>query len=388
MTPTATADPDSRSSQTGESIGGSDNDSQSILVATVADTSSVSGLPAPPPSSAPRRRRRPPIAPFLMSSQRSRAPRGGQRAAGQDTETLALWNQIQEDLRKIARLETKAKEVTMQSLDREAEMKAKGSKASIEDINALDTLYRQNVRISEEIKNLYEDQEGLNARLGILYALVKGNEDDANMAMGRTSSSRQSATALELDGGADTPTASPAPRKMQNNGRISSQPPSNTFPVVEIPDKEDRSETGSNTSKTKIIFAVNDEVAFKPKQVPGQEASDWIQGIVTKVIGEGKSRRYDVKDPYPAEGEVSQNYRSSASSMVPVPPAGVPLPDYEVGKEVLGLYPGSSCFYKAEVKAMKGDKVELLFEDDEADTQRLVDRRFVLDFRVTKDGKK
>lgn len=208
---------------------------------------------------------------------------------------------------------------------------------------------------------------------------------------GRNPGSRQSATAMELDGVAESPIASPAPRKFTGNGgnRVSSQPPaSNTFPVVEIPDKEDRSETGSNNSKTKITFAVNDEVAFKPKQQPGQDAPDWIQGIVTKVIGEGKSRRYDVKDPYPSEGEVSQNYRSSASSMVPVPPVGAALPDFEVGREVLGLYPGSSCFYRAEVKAMRGDKVELLFEDDEADTQRLVDRRYVLDYRVTKDGKK
>ncbi|RDW82891.1 hypothetical protein BP5796_04382 [Coleophoma crateriformis] len=324
-----------------------------------------------------------------MSSQRSRAGRGSQRGGGQDTETLALWNQCRDDLMKIAKHEARAKDVSQLIIDKEIEIKAKGSKSSPAELDELDKLYRENVRIAETVKAIVEAPDNLNDRVSVLNALVKGNEEDASMAMGRSGSIRSSATAMDLDGPADSPMASPAPRKVHNTGRISSQPPSSSgFSVTEAPEKEDRSETGSSTGKTKIIFAVNDEVAFKPKQVPGQDASDWIQGIVTKVIGEGKSRRYDVKDPYPAEGEVSQNYRSSASSMVPIPTIGTPLPEYEVGKEVLGLYPGSSCFYRAEVKAMKGDKVELLFEDDDADVQRLVDRRFVLDYKVTKDGKK
>ena len=74
--------------------------------------------------------------------------------------------------------------------------------------------------------------------------------------------------------------------------------------------------------------------------------------------------------------------------MVAVPPVGTKLPDFEVGKEVLALYPSSSCFYRAEVKSTQGDKVELLFEDDEADTLRLVERRYVFDIKITKDNKR
>ncbi len=186
---------------------------------------------------------------------------------------------------------------------------------------------------------------------------------------------------MDLDGSVDSPGPSPAENKRIGKlgaGRHSSQPPRD-----KEKDTTEPNEPSNNSGRTKITFALGQEVAFKPK-IPNQtEEHDWIQGIVVKVIGEGKSRRYDVQDPFPddpSKGEVV--YRSSASSMIPIPPPESTLGPFEVGKQVLALYPGTSSFYRAEVKSMmeNGSKVELLFEDD-VEGMRLVDRQFVLDHK-------
>jgi SAGA-associated factor 29 len=69
--------------------------------------------------------------------------------------------------------------------------------------------------------------------------------------------------------------------------------------------------------------------------------------------------------------------------MVPIPPLGASLGDYEVGKYVLALYPDTTTFYRAVVKAMaeNGTKVRLLFEGEEEGDFKLVDRRLVLDHK-------
>jgi SAGA-associated factor 29 len=69
--------------------------------------------------------------------------------------------------------------------------------------------------------------------------------------------------------------------------------------------------------------------------------------------------------------------------MVPIPAEGTPLEDYEVGKRVLALYPDTTTFYRAEVKAMleDGARVQLLFEDEAAGALKIVERRLVLDHK-------
>lgn len=221
-------------------------------------------------------------------------------------------------------------------------------------------------------------------RLQILKGLTSANE---SIAVDRGSSSREimSKTA-DLDGSGDSPIPSPADGKARKlgQGRTSSQPPKEKDAHIKMEHSEEReSASASNRANTKIQFTLGAQVAFKPK-IPGQqEEHDWIQGIVVKVIGEGKSRRYDVKDPYPDDGKEGETYRSSASSMVPIPPLGQPLPDYEVGRRVLALYPETTTFYRADVKAMvdDGNKVRLLFEDDGQGVYKEVERRFVLDHK-------
>lgn len=141
-------------------------------------------------------------------------------------------------------------------------------------------------------------------------------------------------------------------------------------------------------AKGKIIFKENAEVAFKLKNTgdsTGTEA-EWIQGVVVKVIGEGKSRRYDVQDPEPDEVTKKPGavYRTSAASMVPIPSLGAPLPEYPKGKAVLARYPDTTTFYRAEVVGLNRENgcVVLRFEGEEdAATTWEVDRRFVLDHK-------
>jgi SAGA-associated factor 29 len=192
---------------------------------------------------------------------------------------------------------------------------------------------------------------------------------------------------MDLDGAADSPAPSPIVDKpLRGKDRGVSR---SSLPPKETPIKQESAESNvihgvEVNAKGKITFAMGAEVAFRPKATAGGEEPEWIQGVVVKIIGEGKSRRYDVQDPEPDEvtKKPGQVYRTSASSMVTIPPLGQPLADYPKGKAVLARYPDTTTFYRAEVVGMNGSMVNLRFEGEE-DAQVImeVDRRFVLDHR-------
>lgn len=239
------------------------------------------------------------------------------------------------------------------------------------------------MRIAENSKALLlEHPEDTITKLSLLQAMVSHTEGNPEPANNRLSAPRDSRSNMDFDGPSDSPVPSPAENKhvrKVGSSRTSSQPPREREGVKDEPEEKE-----TNSRGTKITFALGAEVAFKPK-IPGQtEEHDWIQGIVVKVIGEGKSRRYDVQDPFPDDAaRPGETYRSSASSMVKIPPVGTPLSDYEVGKRVLALYPETTTFYRADVKAMVdgGSKVQLLFEEETAGALKIVERRFVLDHK-------
>jgi SAGA-associated factor 29 len=141
---------------------------------------------------------------------------------------------------------------------------------------------------------------------------------------------------------------------------------------------------GSNRSK--VVFSKGDAVAFKPKALNGDSTSDWILGEVAQVMGEGKSRRYKVLDIEPEDQSKQKEYRSSASSMIPIAPESqaATLKDWEAGKVVLALYPQTTTFYKAEVHSMDNHgKVNLKFEgENDSSTLQQVERRFVIEYRA------
>ncbi|KAG6123637.1 hypothetical protein E4U13_002266 [Claviceps humidiphila] len=140
-----------------------------------------------------------------------------------------------------------------------------------------------------------------------------------------------------------------------------------------------------NSIKSRIVFAKGDSVAFRPK-VGGEGVSDWILGEVLQVLGEGKSRRYKVLDIEPDDQSKQKEYRTSASSMIPITPesqAGS-LKAWEAGQVVLALYPNTTTFYKAEVYSMDGQgRVDLKFEgENDSTTTQQVERRFVIEYRA------
>lgn len=144
---------------------------------------------------------------------------------------------------------------------------------------------------------------------------------------------------------------------------------------------------GLGSSRTKITFARDEEVAFKPKAQAGStEQTDWILGIVQQVLGDVKNRKYKVLDPEPDDATGKQKeYRTSASSMIPITSAvnADTLPELDKGKTVLALYPGTTTFYKAEVMTTDKDgKVHLRFEGEEnTTTMQMVERRYVVEYR-------
>lgn len=141
---------------------------------------------------------------------------------------------------------------------------------------------------------------------------------------------------------------------------------------------------GSSATRAKVVFVEDQDVVFKPKS---SETGEWFLGRVKRVQGEGKGRRYIVKDEDPdvAEGD-RREFKMTASGMISIPSArlGAGLPKLDKGKMVLALYPDSTTFYKAEVMGMDAatGSVALRFEGEEqSGTQQLVDRRFVVDYR-------
>ncbi|KAG9228430.1 SGF29 tudor-like domain-containing protein [Amylocarpus encephaloides] len=327
-----------------------------------------------------------------MSAPGRRGPRGGARGGVNDAgEELAIFREIRAGIETLNQNERRAEELIKQIFAKESQIKEAqdaGVKPSLEDIDALSAMYRQQVKIAEDQKALLsrDGQIGLLQNMDILRALVANNEESQE-ARGSTSRDSYSRSVDHFDGPSDSPGPSPAEnrhqRKLGGAARTSSQPPRSNIDIIIRADgpSEPSERSGGKESKPKIVYAVGDEVAFKRKS--GEEL-DWIQGIVTRVIGEGKSRRYEVRDPYPDDPTMETIYKSSASQMVPIPPPNAKLEDYEVGKRVLALYPSTSTFYRADVKRMVegGKEVLLLFEEElEGQQEKQVDRRLVLDHK-------
>lgn len=333
-----------------------------------------------------------------MSSQRSRLGRSNARGGSQDISAQAIWNDFYRDhLEGLKESETKAKQLGERIIELETRLKRDKDSGigkstflydwfrslrcyignSLADLDTLSNLYREQVKISEDLQAKIRN-EGMATTLQMMIDMKK-QEEQAAAEKSRTSSSRPSA--MEFDGPSDSPVPSPADNrqiKKLGTSRTGSQPPNRPEGTP--------SEASERTSKPKIVYAQNEEVAFKRKTAAKPEEQDWILGKVSRVIGEGKSRRYEVEDPFPDTNTGSTGpvmYKSSASQMVPIPPEGAPLEDYEIGKRVLALYPDTTTFYRAEVKAMLdgGANVQLLFEDEAAGELKVVTRRLVLDHK-------
>jgi SAGA-associated factor 29 len=292
----------------------------------------------------------------------------------------------------------------------------------------LDALLRSGVKGSDTSK---QQIDALIEHVTVLRALVKAREDSEAQAAGLSASSgrerpsgllsassrtasargasarekerekdrerdrdRDPGSVYEFDGSGDSPVPSPVGRKLGGSAGAGSDRSANRDSVPprggdrDTPGKADSvpPESGATAAqRAKISFFKGQDVVFKPKPTLTTESTEWMLGKVQQVLGEGKSRRYKVQDADPdlPPGERVE-YRTSASSMIPIPAPGVELAELERGKTVLALYPDSTTFYKAEVMGTDAatGKVSLRFEGEENNvTLQLVDRRFVVEYR-------
>ncbi|KAL4732691.1 hypothetical protein ACLX1H_001709 [Fusarium chlamydosporum] len=258
-------------------------------------------------------------------------------------------------------------------------------------LKEMEQLCRAGVKHSEanmsSLKNTIE-------QLKVLRAVVHAKEQQDAQAAGPGKRQARDTTAAasslyDFDGAGDSPVPSPIggnSRKYGDRARERERERERERDRDSIPPKADSVEpqgsvgsgVGSGNNKSKVVFQKGDAVAFKPKAVSGDSTSDWILGEVAQVMGEGKSRRYKVLDIEPEDQSKQKEYRSSASSMIPITPESqaATLKDWESGKVVLALYPNTTTFYKAEVHSMDNDgKVNLKFEgENDSSTLQQVER--------------
>ncbi|KAK4237490.1 SAGA-associated factor 29 [Achaetomium macrosporum] len=368
-------------------------------------------------------------------SSRNRNARGPNRNSGSTQgEEAHLWGQIRDDIRTMVDGVNSSND-SLRAIVAQDSYIAK-NKDDI-DIGAeeqkLDNLLRSGVKGADTSK---QQIDALIEHVTVLRALVKAREDSEAQTAGvsglsgrerpsgllaassRSASARAASSArekererdrerdrdrdpgsvYEFDGSGDSPVPSPVGRKLGGSGGAGSDGSFNRDSVPprggdrdtpgkadSVPPESGAIGTATAAQRAKISFFKGQDVVFKPKPTTTTESTEWMLGRVQQVLGEGKSRRYKVQDADPdLPPDQRVEYRTSASSMIPIPAPGVELPELQPGKTVLALYPDSTMFYKAEVigtDAATG-KTSLRFEGEENNvTLQLVDRRFVVEYR-------
>lgn len=366
-------------------------------------------------------------------SSRNRNARGPNRNSGSTQgEEAHLWSQIKDDIRTMIDGVNSSNDSLRAVVAQDNYMaKSKDNIDIAAEEQKLDSLLRGGVKGADLSK---QQIDALIEHVTVLRALVKAREDsEAQTAgaagpssrerpggllsgSGRASSvrgagrdkdrdrdrdrdrERDPGSVYEFDGSGDSPVPSPVGRKLGGSAGAGSDRSANRDSVPprggdrDTPGKADSvppelGGLGAATAaqRAKISFFKGQDVVFKPKPTTTTESTEWMLGRVQQVLGEGKSRRYKVQDADPdLPPDQRVEYRTSASSMIPIPAAGVELPELEKGKTVLALYPDSTTFYKAEVMGTDAatGKVSLRFEGEENNvTLQLVDRRFVVEYR-------
>jgi SAGA-associated factor 29 len=323
-----------------------------------------------------------------------------------------MWKQIVADMRKLKTIHTRAADVSRLIVEHEERFMV--DPPSVRDIDTLQDLYREGLKLAEEEqKILNEDPSGAIQNMGILTALRTASEIDPPSRTSTAFKPRNPKRAKLEGDNMDSPAPSPNvpnsitghPRLKGSTGRsgsVSSIARESKDGAVKMEDALLEGNKGTNAEKAGVLVK-GAEVAYKQSKIKGVEG-EWIQCLIVSVSGEGKQKRYDagvislssstyahmastasryeVQDPEPDEmNNPGQIYKTTAAALIPIPPVGSPLPEYAKGKQVLAKYPETTTFYKAEVMGMKRDVCRLRFEgEEEIGKEQEVDRRFVLDY--------
>ncbi|MCJ1412715.1 SAGA HAT/Core module component [Ptychographa xylographoides] len=331
-------------------------------------------------------------------------PRNGASKEDPDEE-LSMWNQIKKDLEKCNVINKRAAEVSKNIKESEEKM---GKSPSIPEIDALQSLYREAVKLAEEEHALLnEEPADLIKNIGILAALRTASEKEPQRPAHQPSKSRkpkpqavqpgsqpsQQVTVpppivskqIDTDGAADSPGPSPS-MASTSASRLKGTSTARSGSVASVRDGKEgvvKVEEGAEGAKGPSAeragkFFRGAEVAYKQAKMK-EDGSQWIQCSIIGIIEVGNKKRYEVQDPEPDEnGAPGQIYKASAAALIAIPPSDAILSDYPVGKHVLARYPETTTFYRAEVTGMRNNMCRLKFEDDQ-NQEMEVPRRFVLD---------
>ncbi|KAI9838383.1 MAG: hypothetical protein M1819_005651 [Sarea resinae] len=310
-------------------------------------------------------------------------PRGSQiKDDGADAhEELTIWKQLNGDIGKLKTLNQRAAEVSEEILKIEAKLGA-DTAPTIAEIDALQHLYREGLKLAEEEqKILNEEPNDVIKNIGILTALRNASEIDPPRAA--NVKSRNQKRKFDADGSVESPGPSPSvsstASRFKGASVRSGSVPSATRDGRDASLKLEDGDISKGAMAERMGgLIVGADVAYKQSKAKGVEG-DWIQCTIQNIVGDGNKKRFEVQDAAP---EDSGTYKTSAASLIPIQKPGIPLPDYPKGKQVLGLYPDTTCFYRAEVVSTnkKDNTCKLRFEGEEELNKEVdVERRFVLD---------
>lgn len=332
---------------------------------------------------------------------------------GDADEERRLWKEIKERASKADEMVARSNAIGRDIINIETQQAALLDQGKLSDLalnEKLEGLYRENLKLCEDIQNILQGTasdtnllESINILAGLreassaeqaatpLPAQRPGNKRDRP----KKGASKAAAVPAEED---ETP-AAPSPRvagrkeKPSRAGSISTTREAS----VKIEDVESIASSvdlgsGKDARGSRIAFKVGDFVLYKHKDRTSE--GEGILCRVTAVIGEGKQRRYEIQDvdtdgaPGPggkATGHATGNsFRASINFLMQIPEMNDRLSDLVKGKQVLALYPETTTFYRGEVsapwKAKDGaESVQVKFEGemDNVESQS-VERRYVL----------
>lgn len=340
----------------------------------------------------------------VAMSQRNRSGRGTNRSNGNNShgEEAQIWDSCKNQMAEIVSGINAENDSLAELVDMDKKVGTMDAeKIPNDSLKQMEQLCRAGVKHSEaNISSLKAVTEQLKILRAVIVAKEQAeavaNGPPAKRTMTRDSAAAAAASLYDFDGGGDSPVPSPIGSSARKYGdRSSNRDRDSVPPKADSVEPQGPPGTGAgalsgaaaaaNLIKSKVVFSKGDAVAFKPK-AGGEGVSDWILGEVAQVLGEGKSRRYKVLDIEPDDQSKQKEYRTSASSMIPITPESQAstLKNWEGGQVVLALYPNTTTFYRAEVYSCDGQgRVDLKFEgENDSTTTQQVERRFVIEYRA------
>lgn len=357
---------------------------------------------------------------------------GGSRRAGRDTSgkdhdiELDLLNGILESIRKAKEYNDESARLGEEILALEDEIKASSSHKSQsgstpEQHRKLDELYRKKLRNAEAEKKVHEDEVIIDKLA--MWDAMRSNDEPVPRERGQNTKPRGSKPSqhrpiVESDVSADgSGGVSPAETTTTVNPRVETlkrkqtsqaqrgstpsgpgRPPASTVAkeaVKDTPRETTASGTESEQTLHKGVLAersgelkVGTEVFYKYSKALSDDVGVGIQCNIKKVHSDRNPIIYDVQDPEPDQSGKRSVHRATARDLYPIPQASAVYsdsraPTFPQGAIVYAKYPETDTFYKAKVvRGLKGGEYTLRFEGEEDDTEKGVERRFVLDTRM------